>query len=78
MNNTQLYLSMMLTKYLADFNDTRLVLSVFDKFEIDGWEPVLALRKCCISDKDWQIFLGFEIPMEPNIKGAEEIKSIHR
>jgi len=74
MDSTKLYIGIMLKKYLSDFNDTRLILSVIDVFDISDWDALLALRKCSSNDIEWQINLGFEIPMKPYLKEAEEQK----
>jgi hypothetical protein len=75
MNSTRLYIGIMLKKYLRDFNDTRLILSVMEMFDIGEWDSILSLRKFCSSDVEWQINLGFEIPMKPYLKGAKEDKT---
>ena len=75
MNSTRLYIGIMLKKYLRGFNDTRLILSVMEMFDIGEWDSILSLRKFCSSDVEWQINLGFEIPMKPYLKGAREDKT---
>ncbi|MDB4710298.1 hypothetical protein OAF16_01055 [Flavobacteriales bacterium] len=75
MNNTQLYVGIMLKKHLTHFDDTRLILSVIELFDINEWEKVLSFRKFFKNDTLWQIHMGFGIPMSENIKGAVEYEN---
>ena len=75
MKTTQLYISIMLKKYLRYFDDTRLFISVIEQFPESEWNKVLSFRRLCKNDTLWQIHMGFGIPMSKNIKDAVLIEN---